>query len=199
MPGKETADTEAIRRKRGRTPDGKIKGRTLKLIPLTQELFAKVDDADYERISAHKWQAKIHRRTGRTLATRRAKISEPNHGATIYMHCEIMGSTGVGHFSSDTLDNRRENLSLASRGQIHHMTKMYKNNTSGYRGVVYFAGKYNAQLSKDRKCLYLGRFIHAIDAAIAVDVEAVKQFGDFASLNFPERKREYEEMLEQSE
>lgn len=36
----------------------------MKLIPLTQGKFAKVDDADFEKLAAHKWCAQLDPKNG---------------------------------------------------------------------------------------------------------------------------------------
>ena len=47
--------------------------------------------------------------------------------------------------------------------------RIYKNNTSGYKGVSYYnkTGKYIAQIRVNKKLIYLGLYLNVIEAAIA--------------------------------
>jgi len=94
----------------------------LKLIPLTQGKFAKVDDADYEWLSEHKWYAKKTTRGdseyGSYYAARFCRINRVP--TTIYMHREITNCPAgkeVDHKNRDTLDNQRENLRCCTRAE----------------------------------------------------------------------------------
>lgn len=115
-------------------------------------------------------------------------------------HVMVMGRQPVGmdidHINGDKLDNRRVNLRVISHRQNCHNTKMYSNNTTGYRGVWVDNREkhpvYNAQISKyvngKKKTIILGRFKTAEEAAIARDNAVRKEYGEFAYLNFPELK-----------
>ncbi len=88
----------------------------------------------------------------------------------------------IDHKNQNSLDNRIENLRLATRGQ---------NNANGrhlkgiYRGVVKSAGRFVAQIRKDGAYHYLGRFHCPIEAATAYDKKAIELFGEYARPNFP--------------
>lgn len=156
----------------------------MKLIPLTQGQFAKVDDEDFERIKNMGWCA-LWSKEGRTFYAC-VTIRENGLQRTARMHREIMGITDprvkVDHKNHDTLDNRRENLrpcshtnNLANRGgrQI--------NNTSGIRGVYWHerAGKWMAQITVSRKAIYLGLHETKESAAKAYAAANKKYFGEF--------------------
>jgi hypothetical protein len=67
--------------------------------------------------------------------------------------------------------------------------KLFKNNTSGYKGVVIIKNAkkpYRAQVRVNSKMMYLGFYVTAEEAAKAYDRAAIKYYGDFARLNFPE-------------
>ena len=53
--------------------------------------------------------------------------------------------------------------------QSQNQNTVRKTNTSGYKGVSFKAGKYEASISDNSKRVYLGRFAEAIDAAKAYD------------------------------
>lgn len=94
----------------------------MKLIPLTQGKFAKVDDADYEWLSQYNWYAKkttaIYSLYGLYYAARFQRIKKVK--TTIYMHREIANcppGKEVDHINHDTLDNQRENLRCCTRAE----------------------------------------------------------------------------------
>ena len=107
------------------------------------------------------------------------------------MHRLILGfETGDGqigdHKNHDTLDNRRKNLRVCSRTQNAMNQTLSKNSTSGFKGVFWDKEKrkWVAQLRTNGKRKYLGGFVTPELAALAYDVAAAQEFGDFACLNF---------------
>ena len=94
----------------------------------------------------------------------------------------------VDHINQDPLDNRRQNLRLATRSQNAANLGPYANNTSGYKGVDFNRGKWRARITQDGVRYFLGTFDTAEDAARAYDQKALELFGEFASLNFSEEK-----------
>ena len=93
----------------------------------------------------------------------------------------------VDHIDRDTLNNRIENLRVASAGQNALNAPVRKNNRSGFRGVSLHkpSGKFQAFLSADGKRRWLGHFNTPEEAARAYDKAAKELHGEFASLNFP--------------
>ena len=94
----------------------------MKLIPLTKGKFAKVDDADFEWLSAFNWYAKNTRGPGDDSGSFYAARSERQGGkpVTIYMHREITkcpAGKEVDHKNRDRLDNQRDNLKNCTRKQ----------------------------------------------------------------------------------
>lgn len=90
------------------------------------------------------------------------------------------------HINRNKLDNRIENLRVVSRGDNSANTGVSKNNTSGYKGVVWSTkkGKWIAQTSIGGKRKHLGVFTDPRDGAIAYD-KYVKSVSEYAYLNFP--------------
>jgi hypothetical protein len=105
------------------------------------------------------------------------------------MHRLILdpGTAEVDHINGDTLDNRRCNLRLATHAQNMCNNRMRSHNTSGYRGVFWYAErrKWGALIVARRKRKFLGLYADAVDAARAYDAAAIELHGEFASLNFP--------------
>lgn len=169
-----------------------------KVILLHNGLEAIVDDEDYERLSKYKWTALAYdqdmpkyravRHTG-NKKTRRA----------VYMHREIMNIPGglsgqhVDHINHDGLDNRKQNLRIATKAQNRqNATKGGDFNgkpcTSKLKGVS-IAGrgskKWSARICSNKEKMIIGYYDTQEEAARAYDEAALKYFGEFASLNFP--------------
>ena len=70
-----------------------------------------------------------------------------------------------------------------------------KNKTSQFRGVskstTSSINPWKAVGTRDKKPFHVGMFKTELDAAIAWDKWALMERGEFASLNFPERKEMY--------
>lgn len=90
----------------------------------------------------------------------------------------------VDHINGDPLDNRRENLRICTRRQ-NAAARRFPSGKSGYRGVSYHCGKWQASVRVDGVLVYLGRFDTAEEAAKQYDDAAIEAFGEFANLNFP--------------
>ena len=168
----------------------------MKTIPLTRGYFTKVDDDDYEKFAIYRWYAStginkkyIRPRRGYWIKGKLIKV---------WLHREIMNAKKgiyVDHINNDTLDNRKCNLRLCTKGENNHNRVINNNSTSGYKGVTWKkdAKKWVAQIQiikdKKRKGIQLGYFITKEDAAKAYDKAALKYFGKFAKINFAEIKR----------
>jgi hypothetical protein len=89
------------------------------------------------------------------------------------------------HVNGNTLDNRKSNLRICSFSDNNKNRKISKNNSTGYKGVVYDKRnkKFIAKIGLNKKQIYLGYYIDPIDAARAYNAAAIKYFGEFANLN----------------
>jgi len=112
----------------------------------------------------------------------------------VYMHRQILNARKgqiVDHKDRNSLDNRVDNLRFATYSQnARNKPKIKLNSSSRYVGVYFEKryGRWTAQISVEGKHLWLGRFDSEIEAAKAYDTAAKKYHGEFACLNFPERK-----------
>jgi hypothetical protein len=154
-------------------------------IPLTQGQVAIIDEDDYELVSQFTWHALWAKSTQSFYAVRGVHIRGGN-SATIGMHNLIMGDR-VDHKNGNTLDNRRENLRLATHSQNGANRRVGRNNSSGYKGVSRDkrGGRWQAGIKSQGKSRFLGYFNDPVDAAKAYDSAARELFGEFARTNFP--------------
>ena len=100
----------------------------------------------------------------------------------------IIKGLEVDHINRNSLDNRRCNLRIATRSLNGANRVKQTNNTSGFKGVNWFAetNRWRARLKANGKETHLGYFLSITEAAKAYDKAAKEHFGDFACLNFPE-------------
>lgn len=160
----------------------------MKEIQLTRGYVALVDDEDYEWLSQWNWCVHVGAR-GELYAHRRKRSSEGR--GHVLMHRLIMGAPDgqqVDHIDRDGLNNQKGNLRLASRSMNSINRGVFKNNTSGYRGVGYVrhSQKWRARIDVDGVQTYLGIFDSPEAAARAYDKAALELHGSLAQLNFPE-------------
>jgi hypothetical protein len=152
----------------------------MKEIPLSQGLVAMVDDEDYEWLNQWKWCVMKRRKTEYAV---RHNVDDDGKGHTICMHREIMDAPiglEVDHINHNGLDNRRDNLRLATRAQ--NAANGPQRRSGKFRGVHFQAGKYCYATAGGREG-YLGSFHTPEAAALAYNHGAIELWGEFASLN----------------
>lgn len=111
----------------------------------------------------------------------------------VRLHWFVMGRKNIDHENLDTFDNRRRNLRDADKSTNGANRNAPVNNTSGYKGV-HWSRLRNVWISKitvRQVSIHLGCFSDKIKAAYAYDRAALKYFGGYARLNFPENKEMY--------
>jgi hypothetical protein len=157
-----------------------------KTIPLTLGQMARVDAEDYEALACFKWQALWSPDVRSFYAGRSAQ-----HGVR-QMHRVILGLTvgdglKVDHINHDTLDNRRENIRVATNAENCRNQRIRSDNKTGFRGVVWREEmqKYRAHIRTNGVRVNLGHFDTAEDAALAYNAAAIKHHGAFALINTP--------------
>lgn len=143
-----------------------------------------VDDSDFELVSGYTWA--IMKDSGHKTVYATTQRNKKR----IKMHRLIMGidnpKTLVDHKDRNGLNNQRENLRIASNSD-NQANKILRSK-SGYMGVTWHKNRerWQAQIRKNGKFIYLGFFIDKIDAAKAYDTKAKEVHGEFANLNFKE-------------
>jgi len=148
------------------------------LIPLTQDMFAFVDDAGYERLSAYKWFAEKNR--DRTFYARRVA-----GGKRVHMHREVLPPPSgmfTDHIDGNGLNNQRSNLRVATLAQ-NNANRRKLRGASRHLGVSPTKrGKWRMQIRTP-----YGRITeyHNTEdaAALSYNVFASKVHGEFAKLN----------------
>ena len=153
-----------------------------RLIPLTKGKFAIVDAEDYPELSKYTWFAEG---TGKTYYAVRKQ-----NGKSIKMHRWLLKAPPelvVDHIDHNGLNNRMQNLRLATFTQNCQNQKRTAKKTSRYKGVHWHKRqqKYAAAITANKKRKHLGYFETEIEAAKAYDRAAKKLHKAFASLNFP--------------
>lgn len=160
----------------------------MKEIPLTRGYVAMVDDEDYDWLMQWKWCAQ-RLPNGHVRAMRGIKPQGVHK--VLYMHREIMKTpTGmeVDHIDHNGLNNQKSNLRNCSHRDNLHNHKV--RNGLGYKGLQIRKGEngISVGITVDYVRIYLGSYPldQVIEAARCYDRAALKYFGDFAHLNFPE-------------
>jgi hypothetical protein len=172
-----------------------------------------ISEKDEEILHFTKWYPTGHQKSRRSrtnycVGSRTVRIKQENLewlGTTPKIHRLIMSrilgrkllkNEVVDHINENGLDNRRENLRIATRIQNQaNQRKQSTKTTSRYKGVCLDRGR-NRWMSyigsnKDgaTKRIYLGYWANTptneIEAARAYDRAALEIYGEFANLNFP--------------
>jgi hypothetical protein len=148
----------------------------VKVIRLTQGQVAIVDPEDYEELSQYRWSAVKSRHVWYAQRSWR----RPPRSST-QMHRQLAGYAETDHRNRNGLDNRRVNLREATKAQNAMNRRTRSDNTSGYRGVHWHLGKWQARITLSGKRMSLGHFSD-LQEAVAVRQEAAREiFGEFTS------------------
>jgi hypothetical protein len=160
----------------------------MKTIQLTQGKVALVDDADFEKVNAHKWYAKLDKR-GRWYAQRNVRLADgkqtAQHMSRFIIGLEFGDSLEVDHKNREaTLDNRRKNLRVTLDQNSQNVGK-YKTNKSGFKGVSWNKRdhKWRVKIAHRERQIHSGVFDCPVAAAAVYNYLAKNLHGEFAVLN----------------
>ena len=159
----------------------------MRKIPLsTKGFIAWVDNDDYDRgMVGPKWYVmkKGSKRSPLFYVARNVIVSGKRKTIQYLHHLILSGR--VDHINSNGLDNRKSNLRPATHAQNMRNTRP-KPNRTGYRGThKMYENGFRATISVKGKTTYIGIYPTVKEAAQARDAAALKQYGEFARLNFP--------------
>jgi len=149
-----------------------------------------VDSADYERLAVYRWYIQRDKKSQCEYAVRNEKCAD-GKTRTAAMAREILGlkrgdpRRAEHREPSQTLDNRRSNLRIATQQQNCFNRRRRTDNTSGYKGVSYHKGhrKYRAYIAVSGKTKSLGERDTAEAAYRELYVPAALELhGEFARL-----------------
>lgn len=178
-----------------------IRGANMVKIQLPRRVTAIVDDDLAQELGRYKWHLYfLPRSDGSCKVYAKTTISTPGKRIpdVIPMHHMVAGRPPAGlvvdHINGNTLDNRRENLRIATRTQNSQNSQKHlvAGAKSGYRGVhptfrtSSGETRWRARIRLNGVITHLGYFYSEVDAAKAYDQKAREMFGSFARLNFPE-------------
>ena len=168
------------------------------------------DADDEEKILAHRWHIKKGGH-GYYAATNmphpdgewyyRPSGIRHRRQTSLRLHRLIMNTPKgmqTDHINGDTLDNRKENLRVATREENGRNRGRTKKNTSGFKGVSYqkkpkgrineYSKPWKARIVHNGKHIYLGMFATPEEAGKAYDdkVKELWNIVDPRMLNFPD-------------
>jgi hypothetical protein len=153
-----------------------------KRIPLTKGQFAPVDDADYEWLMQWHWRLNSH-----GYAVRSSYHN--GYQTLVSMHRLILNTQPVqfvDHIDHNRLNNTRANLRFVTHQQNQRYRHLFRNTSTGLKGVSRFRGQWHARIGLDGRIVHLGFFDDMEKAAQAHDAAARHMFREFAILNFPD-------------
>lgn len=139
----------------------------------------KVDDNTYEQVKDFHWH----------LNTTGYPVTKTFNGPTYFLHHYVLPQKEnyvIDHIDRDKTNCQASNLRYATRSQNNANGSIYKNNTSGYRGVHYIKGRdknWRAGVRVNKKLIVSKRCFTQEEAALAYNELAIKYFGEFANLN----------------
>jgi hypothetical protein len=155
---------------------------SVRTVPLSRGLVALVDDDDLAAVASSRWWA--DQISGIWYARRKTRRSDGGWTSQS-MHTFLTGWPRVDHRDGDGLNNRRNNLREATSRQ-NNCNQKGRVGSSPFKGVSWDSRRksWRAQIAAAQRHLHLGYFAEEHAAALAYDVAARKQFGEFAALNF---------------
>ena len=152
-----------------------------------------VDDDDFDYLSKHKWYLSKH---GYAIGCEKRN----NIKSFAKIHRIIMGindpSIKIDHVNGNKLDNRKNNLRIASNSQNVHNSAKRKNTSNSFKGVNYV---HRIKLWQSRcrmnNCDYfLGHFSSEIAAAYAYNKKAI-ELSEYSRINYLPYNSDYLESI----
>jgi hypothetical protein len=156
-------------------------------IPLSGGIVTWVDAGDFSLAAAHYWSPQRRTKSATTYAIRARRIRTGSGHLVKALHRLILDpppSIEVDHRDRDGLNNRRQNLRVATSRQ-NVINREMPLGALGYRGVYRHRNRFIARITDQQGRRLLSSHKSAEEAAMAYDEAALRFHGDFALLNFP--------------
>ncbi len=159
----------------------------MRVIELTKGQVAIVDDENFDKLAQWRWNC-----SAQGYACRSINYYKPCGKKACRdekMHHAVMGRPEPGfvsdHINGNRLDNRRENLRWATRGQNKMNSRPHRGTMTGVKGVSITNRRKPdmAYISFNKKRKHLGYFSTIEEASAAYYSAAQKLFGEFARQN----------------
>jgi len=144
-----------------------------------------IDDEDFERVNQYNWFINKNGKTFyvvRNVKTNGKKTKQPLHRFILYMtDSKIL----VDHIDGNGLNNCKDNLRTATHSQNSMNRGADRDNTTGFKGVFWHKRdkKFMAQITFNRKQIFLGYFSTAEEASTVYEAKAKELFGEFYKNN----------------
>jgi hypothetical protein len=131
------------------------------------------DLEDYDKIKHYCWSEDYYKGYSSVKTTINKK--------GVRMHC-LLGYKNYDHINRNALDNRRENLRIATHQENMMNCSIRKDNSSGVIGVclIIKTNKWSSQIQINNKHIRLGCFDNKEDAIKSRLEAEAKYFGEFA-------------------
>lgn len=147
----------------------------MKIIPVGLRHQTIVDDSDFTLLNQFAWYVKESHKKVLYAVTGRKKV--------VCLHNLILlppDGFEVDHIDGNGLNNIRSNLRLATRAQQCQNRGMFKNNSTGVKGVTQCGSKWRARILANHKSISLGTFGTKEEAAEAYRQAAIKYHGEYS-------------------
>lgn len=143
------------------------------------ETIVSIEDAD---LADKNWQ--IWSGHGLSYAVNRNHVRLHRYIMERILDRKLDNHEEIDHINCNGLDNRRENLRIATSNQNAKNKKRYKTNKTGCKGVHWDESrrKYRAQIQVNKKKIMLGQYDTLEEAQKSYQDAAIKYHGEFARM-----------------
>lgn len=156
---------------------------------LTRGMCALLDPEFQAAASKWDWHASFDGKHWSARRKYKRRVEGTVRHVSIYQHHMVLPPPHgfvVDHINGNSLDNRSDNLRLATDAENATNKRNASTASSRYRGVCKIGDqRWQALITKGGKQIYLGSFDDEAEAALAYDRAALTHHGEWARLNFP--------------